>query len=111
MNNINPVFVFGSNLAGQHNGGVARHAVLHYGAQMGQAEGLQGNSYAIPTVAEIEPYVREFVVYAARHQHAPFLVTAIGCGIAGHSPRDIAPLFHGASENVFLSEKLVAALR
>ena len=119
-NTVNPIFVFGSNLAGRHMGGAARHALDHCGAIMGQADGLQGQSYAIPTVddhfqplppSEIGVFVDAFLRFAADNPELSFLVTAIGCGIAGHDARDIAPLFAGASENVFLSEKLVAALR
>lgn len=114
------IFVFGSNLAGIHGAGAAREAHQRWGAAWGCGVGLSGHSYAIPTkdqniqtmpVEAIAPYVAEFVAYAARHPGLSFLVTAIGCGLAGHSPSDIAPLFAGAAENVFLSEKLVSALR
>lgn len=113
------VFVFGSNEAGNHAGGAARHAVEEWGAGMGYPEGFYGRSYAIPTmdaqfdaltVGQIAAYVRVFIAFAAKHPRKSFLVTAIGCGIAGHDPADIAPLFAGATENVFISEKLVAAL-
>jgi hypothetical protein len=114
------IFVFGSNLAGRHGAGAAYEAHQRWGAVMGKGVGLHGNSYAIPTkdhqiqtmpVEAIAPYVTAFVEFAARNPEMSFLVTAIGCGLAGHSPDDIAPLFAGATENVFLSEKLVAALR
>lgn len=114
------IFVFGSNEAGNHAGGAARHALDEWGACMGYPVGLYGRSYAIPTmdacfqtlsVDQIADYVRDFIAFAAKHPRKSFLVTAIGCGIAGHDPADIAPLFAGATENVFLSEKLVAALR
>jgi len=114
------VFVFGSNLAGIHGAGAAHEAARCWGALVGQGIGPQGRSYAIPTkdehirtmtVDRIAPYVRDFVKYAAENPCDSFLVTAIGCGLAGHNPHDIAPLFVGATENVFLSEKLVAALR
>lgn len=117
---MSAVFVFGSNLAGNHAGGAARHAFEQWGAIMGQGVGRQGQSYAIPTldgnfthigIGMIGRYVREFLTYAAANPGDSFLVTAIGCGIAGMDPAEIAPLFAGATENVFLSEKLVAALR
>lgn len=113
-------FVFGSNLAGVHGAGAAREAHEKWGAIMGKGIGPQGDSYAIPTkdrnirtmtVAQIAPHVRDFLWFARAHPRDSFLVTAIGCGLAGHDPADIAPLFAGATENVFLSEKLVAALR
>ncbi len=93
----NEVFVFGSNLAGMHGGGAARTARLHFGAIMGQGVGLQGQSYAIPTmqggVETIRPYVDDFIAFAKSHPDKHFLVTPIGCGIAGFDAEDIAPLF------------------
>lgn len=98
----NEIFVFGSNLAGMHGGGAARTARLHFGAIMGQGVGLQGQSYAIPTmqgdVDTIRPYVNKFITYAKQHPNKHFLVTPIGCGIAGFEPDDIAPLFEKAKE-------------
>ena len=94
------IFVFGSNLAGMHGGGAARIAVDRFGAIMGQGVGLQGQSYAIPTmqggVNTIQPYVDEFIRFADCHPEMTFLVTRIGCGIAGFRPEQIAPLFAAA---------------
>ena len=106
----NEIFVFGSNLAGMHGGGAARIARLHFGAVMGKGIGLQGQSYAIPTmqggVETIRPYVDRFIAYAKRHPEKHFLVTPIGCGIAGFEAEDIAPLFEKAKEmkNISLPE-------
>lgn len=102
------VFVFGSNLDGQHIGGAARIAVDRFGAIWGQGVGLQGQSYAIPTMSlsleEIRHYVNEFIMFADMHPEKKFLVTRIGCGIAGFRDEVIAPLFAKASclPNVFL---------
>ena len=102
------IFVFGSNLAGMHGGGAARMACRCFGAVWGQGVGLQGQSYAIPTmqggVETIRPYVDEFIDFARRHPHLKFLVTEIGCGIAGFTPDEIAPLFAVAVsvENIWL---------
>ena len=97
----NEIFVFGSNLAGMHAGGAARLAVDRFGAIMGQGVGLQGQSYAIPTmqggVHTIQPYVDEFLRFADCHPEMTFLVTRIGCGIAGFTPAEIAPLFAAAT--------------
>lgn len=94
------VFVFGSNLAGDHAGGAARAARLKFGAVQGQGEGLQGQSYAIPTmqggVDTIAPYVDRFVDFARRRPDLTFLVTRVGCGIAGFTDTQIAPLFREA---------------
>ena len=104
----NQVFVFGSNLAGMHGGGAARVARLRFGAVIGNGVGMQGRSYAIPTMQggtkTIRPYVNDFIAYAKEHPELTFLVTPIGCGIAGFEPEDIAPLFEEASnvENIWL---------
>ena len=104
----NQVFVFGSNLAGMHGGGAAHVARLRFGAVMGKGFGMQGRSYAIPTMQggteTIRPYVNDFIAYAKEHPELTFLVTPIGCGIAGFEPEDIAPLFEEASnvENIWL---------
>ena len=106
----NEIFVFGSNLAGAHGGGAAYLAYERFGAIMGQGVGLQGQSYAIPTMQggpeTILPYVEEFVDFAKQHPELTFLVTKIGCGIAGFRPSEIAPLFAGAVEveNIYLPQ-------
>lgn len=102
----NQVFVFGSNLNGNHIGGAAKLARERFGAINGKGEGLQGQSYAIPTmfshVNEIKPYVNRFLKFAEEHQELQFLVTRIGCGIAGFKDEQIASLFAGAGDNVLL---------
>lgn len=98
----NEVFVFGSNLNGFHGGGAARVAMEKFGAVWGQGVGLQGQSYAIPTmqggVETIKPYVDDFIAFAKQHPELKFLVTRIGCGIAGFTDEEIAPLFAEAFE-------------
>lgn len=93
----NEVFVFGSNLDGLHGGGAAAAAVRYFGAIWGQGVGMQGQSYAIPTmqggVETIKPYVDEFIEFARNHPELTFYVTRIGCGIAGFTDEQIAPLF------------------
>ena len=104
----NEVFVFGSNLAGAHAGGAARLAFDRFGAIWGQGVGMQGQCYAIPTmhggVETIKPYVDEFIAFARQHTELKFLVTRIGCGIAGFTDEEIAPLFEKAHdvENIVL---------
>ena len=91
------IFVFGSNLEGQHAGGAARFAYDHFGAEWGNGVGPQGRCYAIPTmhgpISEIKPYVDDFLDYAIDHPYNRFLVTRGGCGIAGFKDSEIAPLF------------------
>ena len=101
------VFVFGSNIRGYHTGGAAAAAMNHFGAIWGQGEGLQGQSYAIPTMEGIESLdnaVKRFTQLATEHPDMRFLVTRIGCGIAGYTPETIAPLFRDCInlENVAL---------
>ena len=104
----NEIFVFGSNLKGMHGGGAAYIAYRKFGAIMGQGVGLQGQSYAIPTmqggVETIRPYVDEFIWFAKQHPELTFLVTRIGCGIAGFTDDEISPLFEKAHdvENIVL---------
>ena len=105
------IFVFGSNLAGHHMGGAARLANMKFGAEWGVGIGLTGQSYAIPTmqggVETIRPYVDEFIEFANQHQNMKFLVTRIGCGIAGFKDEEIAPLFRKAVSvsNIYLPQK------
>lgn len=113
----NEIFVFGSNLAGRHAGGAAYLAYKRFGAIWGQGVGLQGQSYAIPTmqggVDTIKPYVDEFIEFAKRNPQLKFLVTEIGCGIAGFSVEEIAPLFKQAMEveNIYLPERFWKVLK
>lgn len=106
----NEIFVFGSNLSGSHGGGAAAIAAKQFGAIWGQGVGLQGQSYGIPTmhggVEEIKPYVDEFIEFAKQNPNFDFLVTRIGCGIAGFTEDEMAPLFAAARdvENVYLPD-------
>ncbi len=111
------IFVFGSNEAGRHGKGAALHAYREWGAIYGQGEGLQGDSYGIPTknmaiktlpLHLIKPGVEQFLKFAAGHPDLHFEVTAIGCGLAGYKESDIAPMFIGAPENCALPASFVA---
>lgn len=105
------IFVFGSNLVGKHLGGAAKAAHNKFGAQWGVGVGLTGQAYAIPTmqggVETIKPYVDEFIEFAQEHLDLKFLVTCIGCGIAGFKAEEIAPLFKKAIAvyNIFLPKE------
>ena len=103
----NEIFVFGSNGQGAHMGGAAATAVNKFGAVMGQAEGLQGQSYAIDTMdgAEVmKEQIDHFIEFAAKHPELTFYVTEIGCGIAGYTPDQVAPFFEKATYNVILPD-------
>ena len=112
----NQIFVFGSNLSGRHGKGAAKTA-LGWGAKWGQAKGLQGRTYGIPTkdasiirtlsIVEIRPFVDEFIEFAKANQNLVFLVTEIGCGLAGLKPKQIAPLFSECKElpNIYLPSR------
>lgn len=105
------IFVFGSNLAGIHGAGSALHAKRFHGAVEGVGEGLTGAAYAIPTksaklntltLAQIALHVKRFLDYAREHPEMRFTVVAIGCGLAGYTPEQIAPMFRVAASNVTL---------
>jgi hypothetical protein len=107
------IFVFGSNLAGRHGKGAALYARQHHGAVYGRAEGLQGDSYAIPTkdatlrtlpLSEVRKHVEAFLAFTAAHLDLTFHVTRIGCGLAGYTDADIAPMFAQAPANCLLPE-------
>ena len=105
--NDNEIFVFGSNVQGMHGGGAAWYAHKNFGAEWGVGEGLTGRTYALPTMegkASLAHAVKNFISCARKHTELTFLVTAVGCGIAGYSAREIAPLFSGcvSLENVTL---------
>lgn len=118
INNLkeNEIFVFGSNLDGIHIGGAARAAYNKFGANWGQGVGLQGQSYGIPTmhggVDVIKPYVDEFINFSKSHPELKFLVTRIGCGIAGFRDEEMAPLFKDAIEieNIYLPKSFYYVL-
>lgn len=104
----NPVFVFGSNLAGRHGRGAARDARVLYGAQYGVGVGRTGNAYAIPTkdeqlrtlpLLDILAHVRDFVSYANKHPNQQFFVTRVGCGLAGYKFNQIGPMFRDMPRN------------
>lgn len=103
------VFVFGSNLSGKHGKGAARTAKLWYGAHQGKGFGLQGMSFAIPTkdaqiktlpLYKIKVFVDLFLVEAGNTPQTKYFLTRIGCGLAGYSDKDIAPMFNAAPFNV-----------
>lgn len=107
------IFVFGSNLSGIHGAGAAAFALKHHGAKWGQGIGLQGESYGLPTkdehiytlpISRIKTYVNDFMKFAEENPHLTFNVTRVGCGLAGYTDKDIAPLFKGAPDNCNLPE-------
>lgn len=115
------IFVFGSNQSGRHGAGAAKTA-LGWGAKWGQAEGIQGKTYGIPTkdfsvrrtlsINEIKPYVDRFIKFAQEHPQLKFLVTEIGCGLAGLDYKDVAPLFKDAVrvKNIILPRRFLRKL-
>lgn len=107
------IFVFGSNLAGRHGAGAALYARRYHNATYGQGEGLQGDSYAIPTkdariqtlpLSDIAAYVAIFIGFATAHPELTFVVTRIGCGLAGYTDAQIAPIFKDAPPNCLLPD-------
>lgn len=114
---ITDIFVFGSNCAGRHGSGAAKFARTHYGAIYGQGEGLQGKSYAIPTkddrlrslsLENIASAVKRFDDFSLDNPQYHFLVTKIGCGLAGYNVKKIAPLFENIEQpNVFYPQEFI----
>lgn len=111
--------VFGSNLAGRHGAGAALMAAKQFGAAYGIGVGRTGRCYAIPTkdanirtlpLSIIQGHVSDFLNHALLNPWSTFLVTKIGCGLAGYSAKDIAPMFAGASENVHLPEEFISVI-
>lgn len=109
----NEIFVFGSNLAGRHGMGAARDAHKWYGAEYGVGAGMTGRTYALPTkdahldilqLFTIAFYVKVFLTVARNRPELTFLVTRVGCGLAGYEDREMAPLFKGAPVNCQLPE-------
>lgn len=108
----NEIFVFGSNIQGMHGGGAAWYAHKNFGAEWGVGEGLTGRTYALPTMegkASLAHAVKNFIACAKQHPELTFLVTAVGCGIAGYTPDEVAPLFKDAAAlgNVYLPQVFV----
>lgn len=110
------IFVFGSNLAGRHGKGAAAYAKQEYGAIYGQGEGLQGSSYGIPTknkslqalpLETIKFYVNNFIAFAKQNPELIFIVTLIGCGLAGYTYKEIAPLFKEAPTNCYFKQNFI----
>jgi len=102
------IFCFGSNLSGIHGAGAALFAHRHHGAEYGIGEGLTGNSYALPTkglnitfmdFTEVQEHVEKFILFATENPGLQFQVTRIGCGLAGFTDEQIAPLFTDAPSN------------
>jgi len=107
------VFVFGSNAAGIHGAGAAAMAHERFGAVWGQGHGLHGRSYAINSMSGLQILRHEvagFVDFAAQHPELRFMVTEIGCGIAGYTPTEIAPFFAAAGDNVVLPARFLEEL-
>lgn len=114
------IFVFGSNTEGKHGKGAAKYAMQKFGAKWGDAEGLTGRCYALPTVGDrlskmsldrISIHVQRFLKCAAKHPELTFLVTLVGCGLAGHKVRDIGPMFAQRLPNVILPKEFVDTLK
>ena len=84
-----------------HDSGAAEVAHMKFGAIYGEYSGHRGQSYAIPTdgvpYSETASLIYKFIKYAESHPNYKFIVTKIGCGIAGYSPSQIAPFFAPAA--------------
>lgn len=116
----NQIFVFGSNILGYHAGGAAKMAKKKFGAIWGQAEGLQGRSYAIPVDygkgvrndIEVKASIDRFISFAQEHPEYIFLVVRIGCATGGYRDDEIGPFFKEALDvnNIRLPKSFVEAI-
>ena len=107
------VFVFGSNASGHHGGGAAHIAWQKFGAVWGEGHGLHGQTYAIDTMSGMGAFradAETFVSFAQQHPELTFLLTPVGCGIAGYTPEEVAPMFATLPANVVLPEVFARAL-
>lgn len=113
------IYVFGSNLAGRHGKGTALTALKKHGAVYGVGEGLQGESYGIPTkdcniksrpLDQIAVAVQTFIEFASQHPEMSFKIMPIGCGLAGYKPSQIAPMFRGVPGNCLLPDSFIQVL-
>jgi hypothetical protein len=112
--NENEIFVFGSNIQGNHIGGAAKIALENFGAIQTVNFGLMNRCFAIPTIdlsdknkaslKDIEVFVEKFIEFSKQTTGLDYLVTEIGCGIAGFTPEQIAPLFKDCifQSNIYL---------
>jgi len=118
----NEVFVYGSNRKGVHGSGAAKYARDKFGAVYGIGEGISGKSYGIPTkenpyktlsLTDIAEHVNKFIEFASNNPKLRFLVTEIGCGLAGYAVKDIAPLFKSALKvkNIVLPTRFLKELK
>lgn len=115
------IFVFGSNREGRHGLGAALHALDQWGAVLGQDEGLQGDAYGIitkelrrwkppVTVEEVQEGVDRFLAFAGQHPEMEFILSPIGCGLAGFCIEDIAPMFEDRPGNILLPKEFAEYL-
>ena len=111
------IFVFGSNLRGVHGAGAARDAVDFFDAEHGVGEGMTGRAYALPTkdasirtlpMERIAVHARRFIDFAASRPDLTFILTPVGCGLAGYRAAQIAPLFANSPPNVVKPPEFLA---
>lgn len=111
ITNLQPheIFVFGSNLNGNHAGGAAAYAKELFGAVEGIGQGITGQCYALPTLdRKMQPmrlhilalYRDNFYLAAVHWPGKTFLLTKVGCGIAGYSEETMRELFRVKLSNV-----------
>ena len=109
------IFVFGSNAQGVHGAGAARYARMYYGAELGVGEGLTGEAYALPTkhtqyktmsLQEVQLAMQRFALFAKEHPEMDFLLTSVGCGLAGFTPEQIGKIMPRLSDNVYIQARL-----
>lgn len=112
------IFCFGSNERGAHGAGAAKLAFEKFGAIWNKGFGLAGQTFAIPTknqyiqtlsIIDIKVYVDYFLKFVKNHPDLKFLLTEIGCGLAGYQPKDIGPLFKDGKDldNLYFPKEFI----
>jgi len=120
------IFVFGSNTEGRHGKGAALVARRKFGAIYGQAEGIQGNSYAIvtkdltknvhPSISndKIIEQIKTLYQFAILNIDKEFLIAYSGNNINlnGYSPKEMAIMFNciAIPNNIIFEEEFYKLL-
>jgi len=117
----NQIFVFGSNTEGRHGKGAALVAKQKFGANYGQAEGLQGQSYGIitkdltktdhpsRTADQIKEQIIKLYEFAKQNPDKEFVIAYSGEGtnLNAYSSQEMANMFGSFDipNNVIFEEK------
>lgn len=112
----NEVFVFGSNMNGNHWGGAAKIAHEKFGAVWGKGRGLCGQSYALPTLdedmkplrpSELKTEFMSLIRCAEMNPNLIFYLTKVGCGIAGFKVKEVRDIWRKAVNSYYMNKTML----